>query len=389
MCKINDKNGCILICLSYQMSHAIPIINYIQKQNYKRIFYGDELLKDFIEKKGETFIVCNNSEIKKLLYYRKKLKIKKFQQVYKEVHQQLERIINRESIKHIFCDISRYMLYAPIAVNKGVPLTIYWTYNGPTNFNLSCPPQTSFGVIGNLKFLILLSWLKQFFKGEILSKKVFYYFFYPYNQIIKIKNLKKLRYSIDGFFLDTEKLICGEQLYNNYSASDTKYTGILLDKYSYHEKSEFINEKKINIYISFGTNNIRYKNCKKIFIYILENIKKHDKNQKVNIVLNYGNIEKEELKIFQEYSSIKIVNNINQQLLIKDVDVVIFHGGFGTMKECIYYKKRMIAIPFIYDQMSNAMLLEKKGLGICIKPRKVFKTNFYCAIMNNIENKQQ
>lgn len=51
MCKINDKNGCILICLSYQMSHAIPIINYIRKQNYKRIFYGDELLKDFIEKK--------------------------------------------------------------------------------------------------------------------------------------------------------------------------------------------------------------------------------------------------------------------------------------------------------------------------------------------------
>jgi len=62
--------------------------------------------------------------------------------------------------------------------------------------------------------------------------------------------------------------------------------------------------------------------------------------------------------------------------LIEECDLVIFHGGFGTLKECYFCNKKAIVIPFMYDQFANAKLICELNMGIAIQKENVMTTNF-------------
>jgi UDP:flavonoid glycosyltransferase YjiC (YdhE family) len=55
------------------------------------------------------------------------------------------------------------------------------------------------------------------------------------------------------------------------------------------------------------------------------------------------------------------------KLLISRADLVIFHGGYGTMMESIVCGKPTITIPFHTEQEGNGRRLEKLGCGIVVK----------------------
>jgi UDP:flavonoid glycosyltransferase YjiC (YdhE family) len=55
------------------------------------------------------------------------------------------------------------------------------------------------------------------------------------------------------------------------------------------------------------------------------------------------------------------------KLVISKADLVIFHGGFGTMMECVTYGKPSIVIPFQTEQEGNGRRLEQLRCGILLR----------------------
>ena len=56
------------------------------------------------------------------------------------------------------------------------------------------------------------------------------------------------------------------------------------------------------------------------------------------------------------------------KLIISKADLIIFHGGYGTMMESIGYGKRTITVPFHSKQEGNGRRLEQLDYGSVLKP---------------------
>lgn len=74
------------------------------------------------------------------------------------------------------------------------------------------------------------------------------------------------------------------------------------------------------------------------------------------------------------HSETRALNNltvypyVSQRELLKEVSVVITHGGLGTIKESIAAGIPMIVLPALFDQPFNAMRVRFHGLGEAIFP---------------------
>jgi UDP:flavonoid glycosyltransferase YjiC (YdhE family) len=68
--------------------------------------------------------------------------------------------------------------------------------------------------------------------------------------------------------------------------------------------------------------------------------------------------------------NVRFFNWVPGKLLISKADLVIFHGGYGTMMEIVSCGKPSITIPFQTEQEGNGRRLEQLGIGRVIKLSK-------------------
>lgn len=337
------------------------------------LFFGDPYLEKYVIKQGYKYISYGNEEVINLLKYREKKQKAKSEHVYKKLHGELAEIIEKYDVEEMYCDISRYMFFAPVGYLKNIKVNVFWTYNGPTHFNLAAYPQ-SVSRVTETKLGCLIAWIKQFYYGEIKSKKICFYLTYPYKIFLHPRFWGKMRYSMDGFFVNTQKIICGPKEFTKYYDKKTVFD-MPKTVFSINEKNKLmdnlIEEVKSKIYITFGTQNDRYADGIEVIQHILECIK----NRKdIGVIVNLGKYDR--CMFPGTYNNVYFVSEINQDFVLSKVDLVIFHGGYGTLKESYYHKKRMVVIPFMYDQFANARLVEEKGLGIYLSVKKALKTDF-------------
>ena len=66
-------------------------------------------------------------------------------------------------------------------------------------------------------------------------------------------------------------------------------------------------------------------------------------------------------------NSVRFFNWVPGKLLISKADLVIFHGGYGTLMETVKYGKPTITIPFQTEQEGNGRRLECLGSGRVLK----------------------
>lgn len=368
-----------LVCLSYQLSHFIPIMNFIMNKKIDNcIFFGEGTMYSLVTKLGYKYICCKSKDYLNILEYRKNFQYCKISKAYKELHDEVSWIIQEYNISEMICDISRYMFYAPAGYQNRIKVTVFWTYNGPTHLNFYAYPQTCFPEKES-RLGCLGAWLKQFYCGEVKSKKIFFYFIYPYSFLFHPKFFLKLKYSIDGFFVDTNKIICGPHELTNYFDKKTEFDDKRITFYLNGNKRAnyiFLKNDKKKIYVTLGTNNIRYDAGVEIVNHIITCL---GEQEDICLIVNTGNVEI--TKFINNYKNVFYVKNINQVKIVRNVDYVIFHGGFGTLKECYYYNKRMIVIPFLYDQYANAKLVQNRNLGIALNIDEAKKIN-YCKLLN-------
>ena len=85
--------------------------------------------------------------------------------------------------------------------------------------------------------------------------------------------------------------------------------------------------------------------------------------------------------------------------ILSFADVYIFHLGFCSFREAIYYRVPVIGIPFIYDGFAVALSVIKNNIGIILdnanltanqlknSVNKIFNTNIYRDNLNRCYEK--
>jgi len=73
--------------------------------------------------------------------------------------------------------------------------------------------------------------------------------------------------------------------------------------------------------------------------------------------------------------NIRMFQWVPGRLLISRADIVIFHGGYSTMMECLAYGKPTIIVPFQTEQEGNGRRLEQMGCGLVLR---LSRENYRC-----------
>lgn len=69
---------------------------------------------------------------------------------------------------------------------------------------------------------------------------------------------------------------------------------------------------------------------------------------------------------FPKKKNLYVAQFISGEEACRRVDLVICHGGYGTMIQAVQNKKPVIAIPFNPDQICHALRMQELGVGRCI-----------------------
>jgi len=96
--------------------------------------------------------------------------------------------------------------------------------------------------------------------------------------------------------------------------------------------------------------------------------------------------------------SVTILHWAPQMEILQEASVAVIHGGFGTVKECIFHGVPMVVLPLGRDQPWNARLVEQRKLGISGRLKDVSESHLIDlithvlndpAIRENIGNMQR
>ncbi len=133
------------------------------------------------------------------------------------------------------------------------------------------------------------------------------------------------------------------------------------------------------IYISLGTihsNNTEfYRKCFEAF-----------GNKNFQVILSIGR----ELKIsdFVDVPDNFIIRQSNpQQILLKDMDLFITHGGMNSVNEALYFGTPMIVLPHHMEQSTSANRIADLGCGISMDINKITSKNLYGGVMEILNNR--
>lgn len=120
--------------------------------------------------------------------------------------------------------------------------------------------------------------------------------------------------------------------------------------------------KKI-IYCSMGSQAATFKEECALFYRIAINMMRLPYLEDFHLVLAVGDSPGVE-HLTDLPGNVTIVKWAPQIEILEIASLAIIHGGYGTVKECIYYGVPMIVLPFSRDQPANAKLVEERKLGV-------------------------
>lgn len=147
-----------------------------------------------------------------------------------------------------------------------------------------------------------------------------------------------------------------------WRSKEVRYTEASLATHE-HDRNfpwEWLDASKPLVYVSLGTQGRRYSDGKKILAYALKTAHAHPQAQ---FLISAGNACRSLEQEIGLSANAMLLRRTPQYEILKRAAVMITHGGFSTVKECISQGVPMVVAPQMYDQFSNAMRVEYYGLG--------------------------
>jgi zeaxanthin glucosyltransferase len=392
----------ILFILLPFKSHYLATFGFAntwKNKGYNVVFTGNESLKETIEIEGFEYISFSHSveyDIKSFKIFvglfiktlvDKNFTKNRFREFYK-VKLNLDVLIDRISPEQIFIDehISEYFFFLKSSQSK---ITILNTKLSTKKSNFNTPLNWKY--IPNQNYVSkLICWfiwafelsklrfqeIKQYcaFCGkdesyfqkrlcnknkliwkDIVSKEHCFY--------RGIKNIDTVILAPEAFEFQTKPKQINESYFHVKSLRNEDN----LKTKNYNELIECINLFKLNptnkvIYCSLGT--LSGTNLNKVFVLFQKHLQVSDEHPNFLLVVSSSEIQIG----FFNHDRVKHYPFLPQLDFLKHTDLVICHGGLGTLKECYDEKIPMIIVPMNtkVDQIGNASRMAENNFGLVI-----------------------
>ncbi|NKI20684.1 glycosyltransferase family 1 protein [Paenibacillus dendritiformis] len=363
----------ILFCLNPAVSHFFPTIGLSKeliRQGYTILYTGFSNLENVVVSEGFEYISLTASTDKHLKDLKNNYHFRSLEKTYHKIFEELKEIIKSRCVDLVLFDISRFNLYFLPAFECKIPVISFWTCSGAFHINGDIPPNSSSHIPDKTlksKIRVISIWIRRYVRREfckpatLLSK-----FYFPYSDLSAIarKRGMKWKYNIDGPYLDVPKLVLGPREFE-FSAStnnrNAAYLGLCVETRSDGTvMPDDFDPCKPLIYCSLGTLSHRYNRSGHFFNIVIETF---TARPEWNAIINIGSTKEIDINS-PSPSNILITDYAPQLEILKKADLVLTHGGYGTIKECIAFAVPMIVFPCIYDQPGNAARVEHKGIGV-------------------------
>lgn len=381
-------------------SHILPTFTFAkgwQNKGYKVIFTGIENLKNLVEDQGfefydfhygseykiSSFLVFGGLSLKTYAdksflrqrykeFYSSQLAIENLVLAYQPIHVYIDEHLAEYYFffKRFSNNISILNTKLSTQYSKGIsPLNSTFEPNGTWYSNIACN----------------LLWLKEIVKirgQELLQKLAFggadeIYFWKRFckkyqldwaNEIALNHSMYRSIETVQTIILSPEKLefVFNEKpsnviyYHNPLERNELKYITEsykkLVDEIEHNKK---IGNYKI-VYCAFGTLSEIY--SEDVINFLIQLRKSLINQDNILLIISKGNLGLP----FDSHENIKIFQYLPQIDFLKYVDVMITHGGLGSVKECLDAGVPMYVIPVNQktDQNGNAVRIEKNGLGL-------------------------
>lgn len=125
-----------------------------------------------------------------------------------------------------------------------------------------------------------------------------------------------------------------------------------------------IDQNKPIIYCSFGSQIERYPDAER---NLREVLAAGALSRQFQFVVNAGILAPKLVPFAVE--NVVVCPRVPQPGILKHVSAMVLHGGFGTIKDCIYNQIPMLVIAQKWDQPMNAVRVQHHGIGLSIDRR--------------------
>lgn len=373
----------VLICLNPFLSHFLPIRSLaanIVKHGENIVFIGFPSLKEIVERDGYRYVLIESCTDESLQRYKRNHEFNKLENAFKQIHEELTDKMKILNPRLVLFHISRFdVFFLPVHL-LGIKYMTYDMSFGKVSFGLTVPPSTSSIIpVGFWDIRSAWGWTKRLHRKVKDLKWLTLRGKYPYKEINKIRKENGLKrgFCIDGFYIKGPHIKFTPRRIEFRAEKNIYYAGLCVEKVVHMEENIVIKKEESTqlIYCTLGTMSNRYIKTRQFLEGLIETMRKHQEFQliislgKKNDVFETGNLP----------DNVKIYDYVNQHEILKKADLVITHGGAGTVKECIHYEVPMVIAPSSYDQIGNAAKVQFHNIGL---QNKLMRKNFWERKMN-------
>lgn len=357
----------ILICINPFYSHVMPTLKLareLSKKGNEVVYIGFDGTREIIENEGFKYISLKSCKDEEIQDSKRLHKYSEMQNLFKSIHIEIFEKVRNLKVGRVLFHISRFDVFFIPLYSLNLNLLSYDTCFGSIEFNASIPPSTS-SYIPKVKWDIrnIYFWSKRYIRKVKDLKWNTIRKMYPYSiydEIAKKENLKKC-FCIDGFYLRLPHIKFTPREVEFRSEEKMYYAGLCLEPVLQTGKLyNLVKDKRQLIYCSLGTMNYRYLKTNSFFNALIEIMKRH---KEFVLVITLGERGKK-LEVEKLPDNVTICDFVNQREILEHADLVITHGGAGTVKECIYHEVPMVVSPSVYDQMGNAARIHFHRIGL-------------------------
>jgi len=178
-------------------------------------------------------------------------------------------------------------------------------------------------------------------------------------------NLNNLNEIVSPIGQVSELILCpkefdfpGNEFHNQHVHFIEPCVGFITKRF---ETGQTRNSKK-NILLSFGSQTFLYREEFAMIINHLLAIVQNDPFTDFHLIVALGHFIDQE-KFIDVPSNVTMIRWVDQNEVIQESNLVLTHGGLGTIKQCIYFGVPMIVFPMTRDQPKNGLRIEQHNVG--------------------------
>jgi UDP:flavonoid glycosyltransferase YjiC (YdhE family) len=349
-----------------QRGHIYPTL-YLAKRLRERgadiLYFGGESARALVEEQGFAFAAvipeAGSAEIPQ------ELRIGVQRAFLERVLSRLERILRERRITHLFVDPLFHLASIP-ALSAGIHVRHFWVMNPPHRRGRQRPFGLSFAVHNSTlaRLAPQLLWIPEWFRSNTWLARV-----YPrraasdrLTREAAVKHRLGIVLTSYGYQFELPTVIFGPQSLAHSHEPGCEYLGLGVEESRSEPAAELSRGRKL-VYCSLGSNFALYRNAAGI---VREVIRVAAAMPEIDFIIQ---APKDSLSDVAMNPNVTVVERAPTLQILARASAAITHGGYGGVKECIFYRVPSLVIPFLFDQPANAVLFADRGLGLALSPR--------------------